>query len=1053
LAAPLQIGRYVLHGEIASGGMASVHYGRLVGTGGFTKTVAIKRLHKALAQTPSFRNMILEEGRLAARVRHPNVVPPLDVLAEAGELLLVMEYVHGESLSRLLRAAWAAGERVPLPVGAAIMSNVLHGLHAAHEAKDEAGKPLDIVHRDVSPQNIIVGADGIARVIDFGIAKAVTSEEMTSAGTIKGKVPYLAPEQLEGDPATRRTDMYATAVVFWEVLAGRRLFQGEDDGDVLRQIMTKKIDPPSAFNPLVAATVDDVVLRGLARDPKDRYASARDMALALEEAVHLATATVVGAWTERLAEATLAERAERIREVEAAPPPDAPAVSDATVGPKPGPMRIPPMGGTAPPDSQPAPQPGPRTQRPPPPLPAAASRPSRSPSMAPPPPPAPPTPSSSKPKPTIPPLAAAQPATVPPAKLAQPSAQPATVPPARPAQPSAQPVTLPPAFAATALANAPLVTAPMAIPAPPAKGAPRITIPSAPGSSRSPMQPPMTQPMPAPSAARASSPPVRPPMSSRPAMEPRTVIYDPPPMPEPDFIEGVRPIAPGAPPSTGPGSSPLSPPAAGVLRKPAMEIRNVDWLPVQEPKTPAGSIFKRFLTYLGVFLALALIVAWMFAPAIARGWIVTGAAARGIVLTIDRVDVSRKAIRLLDVHAESAELSGASVRAGTLVIGLRWLVPDSISIDDAEVTLDGSYGSVATRIAEYRAKHGAQLVEPFAGIQKIEVTSGRVEWKNVIGSGTSALVENITVDVTKNAARALGDDYHLSAPLFTMRLSGAPAGPWQLDVDRQGILVRSVLKFDPSGSYPASITRTAGDDGSVSLSLAIPATTLADLHIPAIVLGGAGGDHTRFEAHGEVSIVAVQTTTTRAGDAPGDAGKAEAGKGDAGKADAGAGDGRSADGGSASPLAAVTSRSVSGHVILAAGGISVFPSGPLVDISLDLPLAGDAAGPIPIAGLLSFAAADPTGGGSKAAASAPVKGILDVTAPAVRVELAGHTGPIPCAKAAPAGGGAAPVAGASAAALAKDVNGVTATIAMTFDDLPGTRVSLQAQAQCTPKLR
>ena len=1026
--------------------MASVHYGRLVGTGGFTKTVAIKRLHRALAQTPSFRNMILEEGRLAARVRHPNVVPPLDVLAEAGELLLVMEYVHGESLSRLLRAAWAAGERVPLPVGAAIMSNVLHGLHAAHEAKDEAGKPLDIVHRDVSPQNIIVGADGIARVIDFGIAKAVTSEEMTTAGTIKGKVPYLAPEQLEGDPATRRTDMYATAVVFWEVLAGRRLFQGEDDGDVLRQIMMKKIDPPSAFNPLVAGTVDDVVLRGLARDPKDRYASAREMALALEEAVHFATATVVGAWTERLAEKTLAERAERIREVEAAPPPPSAAgASDEIIAPKPGPMRIPPMGGTAPPPSvprsqaAPAPQQGARSQRPPP-LPAAASRPSRSPSMAPPPPPAPPTPSS-KPKPTIPPPAAAQPATQPPPRAAQPAMQ-------------------PPAFAATVLAeaNAPLFTAPMAIPAPPAKGAPRITIPSAPGSSPGSSRSPMHAPPDASLAARAFSPPVRPPMSSRPAMEPRTVIYEPPPMPEPDFIEGVRPIAVGGPPSSGPGRAPLSPPAAGVLRKPALEIRNVDWLPVEEPKTPAGSIWKRFLTYLGVFLVLALIVAWMFAPAIARAWIVTGAAARGIVVTIDRVDVSRKAIRLLDVHAESAELPGASMRAGTLVIGLRWLVPDSISIDDAEVTFDGSYGSVATRIAEYRAKHGAQLAEPFASIQKIEVTSGRVDWKNVIGSGTSALVENITVDVTKNAARALGDDYHMSAPLFTMRIAGAPAGPWQLDVDRQGILVRSVLKFDPSGSYPASITRTAGDDGSVSLSLSIPATTLADLHIPSIVLGGAGGAQTRLEAHGEVTIVAVQTTTTRAGDAPGDAGKTDAGKGDAGKGDAGkgdagAGDAGSADGGSAGPLAAVTSRSVSGHLILAAGGISVFPSGPLVDISLDLPLAGDAAGPIPVAGLLSFAAADPTGGGSKAAASAPLKGILDVTGPAVHVELAGQTGPIPCAKPAPAAGGAAPVAATSAASLGKDANGVVATIAMTLDDLPGARVSLQAQAQCTPKLR
>src|SRR2546423_730280 len=157
MRAPIQIGRYVLHDEIASGGMASVHFGRLVGPGGFAKTVAIKRLHRQFAREPSFRTMILEEGRLAARIRHPNVVPPLDVLAEGGELLLVMEYVHGESLSKLLRAAKAHDERMPLEIACSIFANVLHGLHAAHEAKDESGEPLGIVHRDVSPQNIIVG--------------------------------------------------------------------------------------------------------------------------------------------------------------------------------------------------------------------------------------------------------------------------------------------------------------------------------------------------------------------------------------------------------------------------------------------------------------------------------------------------------------------------------------------------------------------------------------------------------------------------------------------------------------------------------------------------------------------------------------------------------------------------------------------------------------------------------------------------------------------------------------------------------------------------------
>ncbi|HEY8078603.1 MAG TPA: serine/threonine-protein kinase, partial [Labilithrix sp.] len=319
MAAPIQIGRYVLHDVIASGGMASVHFGRLVGPAGFSKTVAIKRLHRPFARMPGFREMILEEGRLAARIRHPNVVPPLDVLAEGGELLLVMEYVHGESLSRLCKAAWAQNERVPLSVAAALFAQVLHGLHAAHEARDEAGSPLGIVHRDVSPQNVIVGTDGQARVIDFGIAKAVTSGEHTSTGTIKGKVPYLAPEQLEGEQATRRTDVWAAAVCFWEILANRRLFVGEDDSETLRQIMEMPIPPPSTHNEQVPQAVDAIVLRALDRDPNMRFPTAREMAVAIETTMPLATATQVGAWAERLAAVKLGERAATLARVEQTP--------------------------------------------------------------------------------------------------------------------------------------------------------------------------------------------------------------------------------------------------------------------------------------------------------------------------------------------------------------------------------------------------------------------------------------------------------------------------------------------------------------------------------------------------------------------------------------------------------------------------------------------------------------------------------------------------------------------------------------------------------------
>src|SRR5262245_60206940 len=173
------IGRYALHDAIASGGMATVHLGKLLGAVGFARTVAIKRLHAQFAKDPDFVAMFLDEARIAGRIRHPNVVPILDFVQDDGELLLVMEYVHGESLARLARS-WrtSTGQGVPVPIALSIMSAALYGLHAAHEATDERGAPLDIVHRDVSPQNILVSHDGVARVVDFGVAKAAGRMQM-----------------------------------------------------------------------------------------------------------------------------------------------------------------------------------------------------------------------------------------------------------------------------------------------------------------------------------------------------------------------------------------------------------------------------------------------------------------------------------------------------------------------------------------------------------------------------------------------------------------------------------------------------------------------------------------------------------------------------------------------------------------------------------------------------------------------------------------------------------------------------------------------------------
>src|SRR5579863_8618035 len=198
--------------------MATVHIGRLIGPVGFSRTVAIKRLHPQHAKEPDFVSMFLDEARLAARIRHPNVVPTLDVVATEGELFVVMDYVPGESLSRLAAATFAAGARFPLRAVVSIMAGSLHGLHAAHEAKSERGEPLGIVHRDVSPQNILVGIDGVARVLDFGVAKAAGRLHTTREGELKGKLAYMAPEQLETGTLTRQSDVYAAAVVLWETL-------------------------------------------------------------------------------------------------------------------------------------------------------------------------------------------------------------------------------------------------------------------------------------------------------------------------------------------------------------------------------------------------------------------------------------------------------------------------------------------------------------------------------------------------------------------------------------------------------------------------------------------------------------------------------------------------------------------------------------------------------------------------------------------------------------------------------------------------------------------
>lgn len=279
-----RLGRYEIITHIASGGMASVYLARMTAAAGFQRLVAVKRMHGHIAGDENFVAMFMDEARLAARIRHPNVVPTLDLENGEDGLYLAMEFVRGDSLLGLLRAAAKRSERLPPSIGLRIIIDALHGLDAAHELKDDLGEPLNLVHRDVSPHNILVGDDGVARITDFGVARAEERVTHTREGQIKGKLAYMAPEMTAGEGFDRRADVFSTAIVLWECLTGRRLFKGGSDVEVLRSLIDAPIPHVRDVAPEYPRSLDAVVAKALERDPKNRYATAGELADALESA-------------------------------------------------------------------------------------------------------------------------------------------------------------------------------------------------------------------------------------------------------------------------------------------------------------------------------------------------------------------------------------------------------------------------------------------------------------------------------------------------------------------------------------------------------------------------------------------------------------------------------------------------------------------------------------------------------------------------------------------------------------------------------------------------
>jgi serine/threonine-protein kinase len=305
------IGRYLLHRQIARGGMATIHIARLVGDEGFTRIVAAKRLHPEFAEDQDFVQMFLDEARIASKVHHRNVVPVLDVVTTGDEVVLVQEYVHGAPLHWLLRTAHEAKTHVPINIAVSVATQVLAGLQAAHETTDELGTALDVVHRDVSPQNIMIATDGTARLLDFGIAKATMAAHVTRQGMFKGKLAYSAPEQIRGN-ATQQSDIYSLSVVLWELLVGHRLHNSaQSEGELIAEVMTGSL--PKVTEVLAPErdwlgenrwkqleALDPILQRGLAVDMAKRWPSAAAMEAALASSVQPASSTGVAGWLKTL---------------------------------------------------------------------------------------------------------------------------------------------------------------------------------------------------------------------------------------------------------------------------------------------------------------------------------------------------------------------------------------------------------------------------------------------------------------------------------------------------------------------------------------------------------------------------------------------------------------------------------------------------------------------------------------------------------------------------------------------------------------------------------
>ncbi len=295
-----QFGPYRLVQQIAVGGMAEIHLAKTHGIAGFEKYVALKMIHPNFSQDSHFIQMLIDEAKITVQLQHVNIAQTFDLGRVGDTFYITMEYVDGVDLYKLLRRSSELDRVFPIALCAFIGKEVASGLDYAHRKRDHNGRPLRIVHRDVSPQNVLISYAGEVKLVDFGIAKATMRARQTAAGVIKGKYYYMSPEQAWGEPLDHRTDIFSAGILLYETLTGQMLYLDEDLHKLLDKVRRAEIPPPSTLRSDIPPQLDAIVMRALSKQPEGRYSSAADMAHELERFLHayapVFTANKVSTW-------------------------------------------------------------------------------------------------------------------------------------------------------------------------------------------------------------------------------------------------------------------------------------------------------------------------------------------------------------------------------------------------------------------------------------------------------------------------------------------------------------------------------------------------------------------------------------------------------------------------------------------------------------------------------------------------------------------------------------------------------------------------------------